>query len=77
VSEKCVFVFWGPKGNNGKTTLLTVFRELMSEYSAQISIDTLMPAKVGDAGRRADMADLRGTDGAIWSRLKVQMSLYI
>lgn len=60
VSEKCVFVFWGAKGNNGKTTLLTAMRMLMSEYSAQISIDTLMTSRGQDATMRADLADLRG-----------------
>lgn len=60
VSEKAVFVFWGPKGNNGKTTLLTTFRTMLSEYSAQISIDTLMTTRNQDAALRADMADLRG-----------------
>ena len=61
VSEKAAFVFWGPKGNNGKTTLLTTFRMLMSEYSAQISIDTLMTQRgSADAALRADLADLRG-----------------
>jgi P4 family phage/plasmid primase-like protien len=60
VSEKAVFVFWGPKGNNGKTTLLTLFRTMLSEYSSQISIDTLMTTRNQDAALRADMADLRG-----------------
>lgn len=61
VSEKAAFVFWGPKGNNGKTTLLTLFRTLLSEYSAQISIDTLMTTRTQDAALRADLADLRGS----------------
>lgn len=60
VSEKAAFVFYGPKGNNGKTTLLTTFRMLLSEYSAQISIDTLMTTRTQDAALRADLADLRG-----------------
>lgn len=61
VSEKAAFVFWGAKGNNGKTTLLTAFRTLLSEYSAQISIDTLMTQRgSADAALRADLADLRG-----------------
>ena len=75
VSEKCVFVFWGHKGNNGKTTLLTVFRELLSEYSAQISIDTLMTQKVGDAALRADMADLRGARFVITSEVEKEHRL--
>jgi P4 family phage/plasmid primase-like protien len=61
VSEKAVFVCYGEKGNNGKTTLLTLFRELLGDYSAQISIDTLMMQKgSADAALRADLADLRG-----------------
>jgi len=60
VSDKVAFVFIGPKGNNGKTTLLTVFRKLLAEYSTQISIDTLMMTHTQDAALRADLADLRG-----------------
>jgi P4 family phage/plasmid primase-like protien len=59
VSEKAAFVFYGSRGNNGKTTLLTCFRKLLGEYSAQISIDTLMTARFQDAALRADLADLR------------------
>jgi hypothetical protein len=39
-SEKAVFVLWG-SGDNGKTTLLDLFRFLLSEY-ALLQIDTLM-----------------------------------
>lgn len=68
VSEKCVFIFYGPKGNNGKTTMLTLFRRLLSEYAAQISIDTLM-SRTQDAALRADMADLRGARFAVTSEV--------
>lgn len=60
VSEKAAFIFWGERGNNGKTTLLTTFKEMLAEYSCQISIDTLMTTKSQDAAVRADLADLRG-----------------
>lgn len=60
VSEKAVFVLWGPKGNNGKTTLVTTFKIIMGEYATEIGIDTLMTTKTQDAAVRADLADLRG-----------------
>ncbi len=70
VSEKAVFVCYGEKGNNGKTTLLTLFRELLGNCSAQISIDTLMTQKGStDAGLRADLADLRGARFVITSEV--------
>lgn len=60
VSEKAVFVFWGPRGNNGKTTLVTTLKMILSEYATEIGIDTLMTTKTQDAAVRADLADLRG-----------------
>ena len=60
VGEKCLFIFYGHKGDNGKTTLLTLFRTLFGEYTAQLTIDVLMSSKAQDAALRADMADLRG-----------------
>ena len=49
VSEKSVFVLWGEKGNNGKTTLVTAFKAILNEYADEISIDTLMSTKTQDA----------------------------
>jgi P4 family phage/plasmid primase-like protien len=70
VTAKAVFVCFGEKGNNGKTTLLTLFRELLGDCSAQISIDTLMTQKGStDAGLRADLADLRGARFVITSEV--------
>lgn len=60
VSAKAVFCFFGPKGNNGKTTLLETFRYILSEYSAQVSIETLMTKNQENNATRADLADLRG-----------------
>jgi len=61
VSEKAVFVFYGEGGNNGKTTLLTLFRDLLGrDYANLLLIDTLMSSKQNDTLARADMADLRG-----------------
>jgi P4 family phage/plasmid primase-like protien len=70
VSEKAVFVCYGEKGNNGKTTLLTLIRDFLDNYSAQISIDTLMMQRGStDAGLRADLADLRGARFVITSEV--------
>lgn len=61
VSEKCIFVFHGAQGNNGKTTLLTLFRKLLGDdYAGQILIETVMRGKGSDTTARADLADLRG-----------------
>jgi len=75
VSEKAVFVFFGSRGNNGKTTLLTCFRKLLGEYSAQISIDTLMTSRLQDAALRADLADLRAARLVITSEVEKEHRL--
>ena len=60
VSEKVVFCFFG-SGNNGKTTLLEIVRFILSEYSTQVLVDTLMAHKSRDSSASlADLADLRG-----------------
>jgi len=71
VSEKAAFIFYGPKGNNGKTTLLNLFRKILGEYSAQISIDTLMAQRgFQDAGVRADMSDVSGARFVVTSEVE-------
>ena len=60
VSDRAVFVFHGC-GKNGKSTLLSVFRDLLGkDYSSQLIIDTIMASKNQESTARADMADLRG-----------------
>jgi P4 family phage/plasmid primase-like protien len=77
VTEKALFIFYGDKGNNGKTTLLTLFRHLLGrDFSTQISIETVMTAaKNQDATMRADLADLRGTRFAITSEVEKEHKL--
>ncbi len=77
VSEKALFIFYGEKGNNGKTTLLTLMRHLLGrDYSTQISIETIMTAsKNQDATMRADLADLRGMRFAITSEVEKEHRL--
>jgi putative DNA primase/helicase len=60
VSEKAVFCFFGG-GNNGKTTLLEIIRFAVSEYSAQVLIDSLMMHQSRESSASlADLGDLRG-----------------
>jgi putative DNA primase/helicase len=76
VSEKAVFIFYGEGGNNGKTTLLTVFRNLLGrDYSGQLVIDTVMSMKNTDATARADLADLRGVRLVVTSEVEKEHRL--
>lgn len=60
VSEKAIFCFFG-SGNNGKTTLLEIIRFILTEYSAQVLIDSLMAHQSRESNTSvADLADLRG-----------------
>ena len=56
--EKAVFVLFG-SGNNGKSTLLSTFRQLVEEYSMLLQVDTLMVRQESN-NTQADLADLRG-----------------
>ena len=69
VSEKAAFIFYGAKGNNGKTTLLTIFKSILSEYAAQLDINTLMTSKFTDNNVRADLAKLHGARFVITSEV--------
>jgi putative DNA primase/helicase len=57
-SEKAVFVPFGG-GNNGKTTMLSVFAGSIAEYATSIQADTLMVRQESN-NSQADLADLRG-----------------
>ncbi len=57
-SEKVVFLLHGG-GDNGKSTLLNVFKGLLEEYAVLLQIDTLM-ARQESNNTQADLADLRG-----------------
>lgn len=75
VSEKAVFVFYGRRGNNGKTTLLNVFSGLLSEYSAELDVNTLMTTKLTDNNMRADLAALHGARFVKTSEMDDQQKL--
>lgn len=76
VSEKCVFIFYGSTGDNGKTTLLNVFRlTLGKDYCAQLDINTLMASRMTDSAMRADLAALRGARFVITSEVETGSQL--
>jgi putative DNA primase/helicase len=56
--EKCVFFLFG-ETNNGKSTMLTTFRELIVEYSTHLRVETLMGGQETSSSL-ADLSDLRG-----------------
>ena len=56
-AEKVVFMCLG-KGDNGKTTLLSLFLRLLKEYAVLLQIDTLMVRQESN-NTQADLADLR------------------
>lgn len=58
-SEKAVFIPIGEFGNNGKSTMLDTVRRIIKEYSALLSVDTLMVRQESN-NTQADLADLRG-----------------
>jgi putative DNA primase/helicase len=72
VTERAIFVFYGQSGKNGKTTLLTLFRDLLGpDYSGQIAIETVIAAgRNQDATMRADLADLRGVRFVVTSEVE-------
>jgi putative DNA primase/helicase len=55
---KAVFLLYG-RGDNGKSTLLTLFLALLVEYAVLLQIDTLMVRQESN-NTQADLADLRG-----------------
>jgi putative DNA primase/helicase len=56
--EKAVFFLHG-RGNNGKSTLLSTFRNLLDEYAVLLQVDSLMVRQENN-NSQADIADLRG-----------------
>ena len=72
--EKVLAIFYGPRGNNGKTTLLTTIAKALGsrEYSTQINIDSLMADPRGAGNNNAanaDLADLLGARFAFTSEV--------
>jgi putative DNA primase/helicase len=72
--EKLLCIFYGERGNNGKTTLLTTIAKALGnrEYATQINIDSLMVDPRGAGSNNAvnaDLADLLGARFAFTSEV--------
>jgi len=72
--EKVAFVLHGA-GDNGKTTLLNCFRELIEEHSLVLQIDSLMGGRWDKSNAQADLADLQGTRFAMTSETDSEQHL--
>jgi putative DNA primase/helicase len=72
-SEKVVFVLHG-SGNNGKSTLLTLFLRVLGDYAALIQIDSLMTGRDSN-NTSADLADLRGARFVMTSEAEADQRL--
>jgi putative DNA primase/helicase len=59
VTEKALFVLYGPGGDNGKTTMLEAIRHVMGDYSCVVDVDHLMDESGSAATERA-IAELAG-----------------
>ena len=63
--EKVLFVLFGKKGNNGKTTLIEIIRDALGdkEYAGQVQVESLMARSKEALSSNAvntDLADLQG-----------------
>ncbi|MGI8744999.1 MAG: DNA primase family protein [Bryobacteraceae bacterium] len=59
--KRSLFMYYGSKGNNGKTTELEMLREILGEYAGQIRVEQLMEQQHQSGNAPSpDIADLRG-----------------
>ena len=63
VKEHIFPVLWGPRGRNGKGTLLLALNNTLGPFSGSINVETLLQLKyeISGAAPRADLMKLRGT----------------
>ena len=73
-SEKAVFICHG-SGDNGKSTLLSAVRELISDYSVLLQIDSLMERRFESNNAQADLADLCGARFVMTSKTEEEQRL--
>ena len=57
-SERCLFFLYGPTGNNGKTTLVSLLQTMLGDYATTITNDMLMSSKW--KSHPTEVADLFG-----------------
>ncbi|UFS69477.1 phage/plasmid primase, P4 family [Geomonas sp. RF6] len=58
--EKCFFICWGPGGNNGKSMIINVMRDILGpDYSVMIAAETLLTRRFQNP-IRTDLVRLQG-----------------
>jgi putative DNA primase/helicase len=67
VSESSFFVFYGPGGSNGKTTILESFAAVLGDYATTLRVQALLAGQ--DDKIPHDFADLRGARFVVTSEL--------
>ena len=58
VRDKALYIFWGQKGNNGKTTFIETIQRVMEDYAEGLPIDSLL--KMQNKRIPNDIAGLKG-----------------
>lgn len=57
IREQKLFIFWG-NGNNGKSLLLDIFREIMGDYISNAQMETFQVSKRNSSNASSDLARL-------------------
>jgi putative DNA primase/helicase len=57
---KAFFMAFGASGNNGKTTTLSLIRELLGPYGTIIQVERLLQRNDASNNAQSDLADIRG-----------------
>lgn len=60
VEEKCLFYFYGPQGNNGKTVFIETLMGILGDYSRQSVIDAFLAKPFANDGPTGQIARLAG-----------------
>jgi putative DNA primase/helicase len=63
-SDKALFIFYGPAGDNGKSTVIDVMQRLLGDYARRTPVDTFLTKREGAIPN--DIARLKGAR-LVWS----------
>ncbi|MBK7877795.1 MAG: hypothetical protein IPJ77_19105 [Planctomycetes bacterium] len=58
--EDSIFIFHGPRGNEGKTTLLGLLGTMLGDYARTIAFESLLSRRTANCGPRPDLVGLMG-----------------
>jgi putative DNA primase/helicase len=59
-SEQCLFICWGPSGNNGKSTILETVQDIMGDYASMSDMVVITSSQMSNRVA-SSMARLQGT----------------